>query len=1053
MSMLFGGAKKPQAQTVSAVTDLSVQTSTQGAVVPVVYGTQRITGNMIWYGDFQAIPQYSNSGGGGGGKGGGGGNSSTVSDYNYQCAFAFAVSSGTVIDVGRIWWEKTLYDLSSLPGSAQLLKGELDQSAWSYLSSCHPGQDLNYTGLAYVGMSGVSLGNSYNMPNIAYELLGKGPAAGFQAISGVSHSINLSALKASPSDSKVAAIAAQLGSPASFTGNQAFDTSPAYCVYDLLTNDVYGASFPAARVADLSGYALWCEAQGISFSVVLDSAQDARSVLQDWLKKTQAEAVWSGGVLRIVPYADATVSGTRMDGSTATYSPDLTPVMSIDDSLMLQTQQDEPPLTVTRKDPADAKNLITLEYTDRSNAYAKTVVTSEDPAHIARYGLRADSSVTAHEFTSGSVAQKVCDLLLARSTNIVTTYEWRMGGIAALLEPMDIIALSDDNQGLAATSVRVLEIEEEEDTVFRVKAEAVPGAIAVTVERPLQPSLGYAADHGADPGDVNVPILFEPPAAVTGGDLELWVAASGGTNWGGANIWVSQDGSSYSRIGAITVPSRQGLLTADLAEGSALDVVNCLAVDMSLSRSQLGSGTALDAANYNTLCYLDGEYLAYQTATLTGSYQYGLTTLYRGLYGSEAGDHAAGAPFARLDDGIFKYAFASNQIGRPLWVKFTSYNLFGSSEQDLSQVQAYSLTVTGNAQAAVLPEVTGLTTAYVSGIAQLSWDAVSDSRNPDFEIRKGPTWGSGIFVCRTSVPQTPSVGDGTYWVATHYTVSDGYELYSKTPASVTISGSQLVNNVVASHDEAAAGWSGTLSSMIPVGGYLQMDAGDDIRLLDDLKGSDNILYDEGAVALGCYTIPDSRRIDVGRVATCPVVMTVHAIAQPCQQDIRSFADVLSQADLCAANLGPLVSATPQLRISADGVTWGNWQNWLPGSYSGRVFDFRLLLSTSDASVMPVVEGFSYLVDVPDRLDSFSGLSIPAAGYQLNFSDGLSGNPAAPFNGGSYGQAVPNVLVTVIGGSSADTPVVTNLTNSGFFIQVRNGGNAVARTVNIIAQGY
>ena len=71
------------------------------------------------------------------------------------------------------------------------------------------------------------------------------------------------------------------------------------------------------------------------------------------------------------------------------------------------------------------------------------------------------------------------DLLLARSTNIVATYEWRMGGLAALLEPMDIIALTDVDQRVNATPVRVLEIKEEDDTVFRVKAEAVPGAIAI----------------------------------------------------------------------------------------------------------------------------------------------------------------------------------------------------------------------------------------------------------------------------------------------------------------------------------------------------------------------------------------------------------------------------------------------------------------------------------------------------------------------------------------------------------------------------------------------
>ena len=215
-------------------------------MVPVVYGTQRVTGNMIWYGDFKAIPQYSNSGSGGGGKGGGGG-SSTISDYDYQCAFAFAVAAGSAVDMGRIWWDKTLYTLSSLPGSATLFQGGLDQSPWSYLSSYHAGEDLNYPGLVYVGMSGVDLGDSYDTPNIAYELLGKGPAASIYALTDLGYSINLAPLTAAPSTAAEQAIAAQLGSTSVLTGNQAFDTSPAYCLYDLITNDIYGASFPAAR--------------------------------------------------------------------------------------------------------------------------------------------------------------------------------------------------------------------------------------------------------------------------------------------------------------------------------------------------------------------------------------------------------------------------------------------------------------------------------------------------------------------------------------------------------------------------------------------------------------------------------------------------------------------------------------------------------------------------------------------------------------------------------------------------------------------------------------
>ncbi|HVI52908.1 MAG TPA: phage tail protein [Candidatus Sulfotelmatobacter sp.] len=1050
MSTLFGGGKKTQAQTQSTVTDLQVQTSTQGAVVPVVYGTQKVAGNLIWYGDFTSIPHYSSSASGGG-KGGGGGSSSSV-DYTYQTAIAFAVSAGKVVDVARIWWEKNLYSLSSVPGNALLKQGDVDQEPWSYLSSKHADQALHYPGLAYVGISAVDLGSSYNLPNITYEVLGKGPAASVYALSGVSHSIDLSSLKTAPADTGKQKIAAQLGSLNNISGNYAFDTSPAYCFYDLLVNDVYGASFPTARLADLSDYALWCEALGITMSVSLDQAQDARSVLQGWLKMTQAEAVWAAGTLTIVPYADSTVSATRMDGTIATYSPDLTPVMSIDDSIMLHTEEDEPPLTVTRKDPADAKNRITLEYTDRSNAYALTVVTSEDPAHISRYGLRADSSATAHEFTSGTVAQTVADLLLARSTNIVATYEWRMGGLAALLKPMDIVALSDIDQGLSATPVRILEIEEEDDTVFRVKAEAVPGAVAVAVERPLQASLGYRADYGAFPGDISPPVMFEPPSALTGGALELWVAASGGENWGGANVWVSADGETYASIGSITLRARQGVLSTALAAGGSLDVINAFQVDLSLSRSTLSGCSAVDAAAYNTLCYVDGELLSFQDAELVSPHGYRLSTLYRGAYGSTVSSHAEGSQFARLDGGIFKYAFTAAHIGKTLQIKFTSFNLFGGAEQSLADVAPYSFTVQGSALTLPLPNITGLSCAYVSGIAQLTWDSISDERSPDFEIRKGASWNSAVFIRRTSVPQAPTAGDGVYWVAAHFTVADGYEIYSAVPAMISVSGAQIVSNVIASHDEWATGWSGAKSGLSVVHGYLQMSGAADLSDVD-IPSLADVIYGDGAEISGTYTIPEKHRIDVGRIVNCPVAINVQAMGQPCRQDLRFERDVLLLQDVCGVNLGPSVSVSPQIRLSQDAVAWGDWQSWTAGSYLARAYDARLLVSTRDVTAVPVVEGFSFLVDVPDRLDSFTGLAVPISGLQVNFTDGLGGNPAAAFNGGPNGEDAPNVLATVLNGDSADTPVISELTKSGFFIQVLNGGQAVVRTVNIIAQGY
>lgn len=417
--------------------------------------------------------------------------------------------------------------------------------------------------------------------------------------------------------------------------------------------------------------------------------------------------------------------------------------------------------------------------------------------------------------------------------------------------------------------------------------------------------------------------------------------------------------------------------------------------------------------------------------------------------------HAAvqgGNAFKSAQKQMWKDVHTAAHIGKTLQIKFTSFNLFGGAEQSLVDVSPYSFTVKGSALTLPLPDVTGLTCAYVAGIAQLTWDSVSDGRAPDFEIRKGASWNSAAFVRRSSVPQVPTVGDGVYWVACHYSVADGYEIYSSVPAMITVSGAQIVGNVIASHDEQATGWRGDRTGVAIVHGSLQMCGTADLSDRD-LLSLDDVIYGDGAAASGIYSIPVDHRIDIGRVAGCPVVLDVQVVGQPCVQDLLSEADVLAVQDVCGVNLGPSVSATPQIRLSLDGENWGDWQNWVSGSYVGRIFDARLLLTSRDAAVTPLAERFSFLVDVPDRVDSFTGLSLPATGLRVSFADGLGGNPAAAFNGGPNGEDVPNVLVTVLNGDEADTPLIGDMSRDGFFIQVLNGGQPVARTVNIIAQGY
>ena len=201
------------------------------------------------------------------------------------------------------------------------------------------------------------------------------------------------------------------------------------------------------------------------------------------------------------------------------------------------------------------------------------------------------------------------------------------------------------------------------------------------------------------PGNTNAPIIFEPPSGLSGGDLEVWLIASGGANWGGCEVWVSSDGNTYALAGTIHRGARQGVLTATLPSHADPDTTDTLAVDLTESQGQLLSGTLADADNLVTLCYCDGELLSYQTATLTASYKYNLTYLRRGIYGTPIGSHSAGANFARFgpnDPSLFRYRYPSSFIGQTIHVKLPAFNTFGQALQSLAGLTPTDYTLTGN---------------------------------------------------------------------------------------------------------------------------------------------------------------------------------------------------------------------------------------------------------------------------------------------------------------------------------------------------------------------
>ena len=680
----MGGKSSTITSAEERILSLQVQRSSQGLTLPVIYGRTRVAGNLIWYGDFITIEHKTTTQQGG--KGGGGVTQEDIK-YTYEAAVMLALCEGEISGVGRIWRDKEKFDsLAQL--RLTLMRGGDEQPLWTHLAQAkHADQALNYSGTAYLCSPNYELTKSAQIYQHNFEVIGK------------------------------------LGYSGSIP-----DANPRDIIRDLLTNQRYGCGFPAESIGDTDRYSNYCRAVGIFLSPAYTEQGEAQRNISELLEQTNSAAVFSQGRLKIVPYGDGNYRGNG-----AAYIADNKAIYDLtDDDFIVSGAED--PVNVERKTNADAFNQIQVEYLDRNNDYNVAVVEVKDQANIEQYGLRPKEAVKMHGICNTKVAQKVAQQLLQRALYVRNEYEFKLGWKYCLLEPMDIVTLTDAGLGLNKTPVRITEIEEDEEGVLSVKAEDYPVGVYTTSEYPTQPSLGYSADYNVSPGNAHAPVIFEAPLQLTGGEPQIWMATAGGDMWGGAEVWVSTDGDSYTRVGVVNHKARFGSLTTALPSGAVFDRTNTLSVE--ISAGQITGGTEQDSRDLLTLSYVDGEFLAYANAELKGVGRYTLGNLTRGAYGSAIDSHAAGSQFARIDETLFKYPVPRNWIGRTVWVKLVSYNVFSGGIQDLASVPAYSYTIKG----APLGQIQNLrlTSSWAYGKeAVIAWDKLDGADTYDVEIYAG----------------------------------------------------------------------------------------------------------------------------------------------------------------------------------------------------------------------------------------------------------------------------------------------------------------------------
>lgn len=579
---------------------------------------------------------------------------------------------------------------------------------------------------------------------------------------------------------------------------------------------------------------------------------------------------------------------------------------------------------------------------------------------------------------------------------------------------MDIITLTDSYLGLDRQWVRITQIELNDDGTLTFTAEEYLDGTGHAAEYSFQPTGGFVTDYNADPGDTNTPVIFEAPVQIaTTSGLEVWMVTSGGTEYGGCDVYISQDGETYKYAGTSLGQGRQGYLTADLPVGSDPDLADIAYVNVSESRGELLSGTQQDADLGNTLCYVGGELVAYQTATLTDVSAYALTYLRRGMYGTIIADHAPGTQFARLDQGKFVYSYDKTQIGQVIYIKLLAFNHFMGGNQSLADVEPYSHLLMGPPN----PEnVQNFLVVQNGNAVNFTWTQVSDYALKGYDIgyaAQGTTdWhefsllteaSKGTEMTNAAVP----AGTWTFGIRAR-DIADQLSPETSTFDLVVMNNNDTTTIQVQEPDFAGSmtgfvrHWTGVL---IPESTSMA-NAYSDYTLFD--------AFVTDPVSSASYITPT---FDIG------------------------FEDSLRVHTAYSLTEGPGQSGSPTADIQIDAWTTGSdpgtYVDWTVGTIDVRYLNMKIIYQPTAGTVAYLTD-FTYTVDRSPVLEQTDSVTIAAGGTAINFP--------SPFHD------IPTVIPTVVSGSALYA-TASAISMSGCTINIWDStGTSVGGTAAYSAKG-
>lgn len=685
-------AKHPPDAQAAGSGDFNLPTAQEGRVIPVVYGTCKLSGpNVVWWGglDVQAIKQTS------GGFLGIGAKKVTIG-YKYFCTLCLALCHGVIdelIDI-RVG-EKTLnfslnvnlvggtYNVPALtPAIPKAYVAGGQKFTLGFPAETMFGGEQREGGLAgdIMFYFGDQVQAADARVNTAWG--GTGPAwrgltyARFTGYIGTSQYIKPWAftVRRCPTPASLDSLKANING----------DANPAYIALDLLTNATYGLGLPTARI-DLTSFQAAANTlftEGFGMSIVLDNEASADAVLGDILRTVD-------GVIFTDPATGLwTIKLARFD-----YVPASLTELTADDLL-------EAP-TISRGSWSETLNEIKVSYTDRAANFTERVVQAQDTANWAVRGEAASETLTFRGISNATIALNVAARELKTHSYPLAQIRLKVNRKGWALRPGSPFRLtwqppvgpSFSGMVCRVTSIRYGALEAGE-----IEIECVEDVFSVAYTAYSDGSGSGWTDPLSAPSSATAVRGEEAPYHLVGESRYVMANATRGdtTSYRG-EIWTSQSGG-YVQSGELQSLTPTGLLAAPYTTRTAANDPTgfTLSSPIDLSRLVERNTDAPGLLRGDNLAVIGNEWISWQTCVdnLDGTYTF--TGILRGVLDTVPEDHAAGDRVWFVSDGSATTREAAFTADQTETFKITMRNSVG--ESSLAAAAAVPVTTTSRGQ-------------------------------------------------------------------------------------------------------------------------------------------------------------------------------------------------------------------------------------------------------------------------------------------------------------------------------------------------------------------